>query len=1466
MDKKKIHLISRIESSDLQIFFGKKLTSKPFEEILLNNWEISNQAKGRIIFVLEEVEWASLAEVVLLSMWSISLRNSQKKVVVCLPFCGIISESDDSQENLNRRKAVCSFLSRWQFPKRLDEYGVEIYGTEQPYYSWTEKEDPNYCRVLPLRMFKREEDISNLKLDSLVYQILKEHSCLDPFESRAFSDIIFSEIASNIFEHASEDKKLPGIISIGMIKSNKWSNEEYGAWDLFYYKNLGENKSFLQIVIGDHGRGIYDTLFDVYRNDDHLNKNKYYRNGLKCLCEPFVIRYSLEKLSSCRTQQSRLRFSDIPRGLSWVYDIVREYNGFLSIRSGSTRMGISFLPSHNGRVEFDKESLADFGGTIIQIILPAYNPKELLTFHLPSEPFPGKQPNLHFLSIADYWIGREDTSINYDALLEELDRTIRPLDENDLVFIDFSGITWDKDTLTEFLMKIMFLQGDPLIIGINVKLSPSGLLLESEKVLLSEHSPIRKADIRIIPFIDIRGGTYFFCRKEKYERDLLLELSEIGATDLNMLESGFNSEKVARFIKKNRHIIRRVGDRLQIRPSLFSLPELLSGAWQKEIKGALDHPPENLTIMHSGSFHLSSGKYATKYLQLGHLFQIRNWTQKLSYALLTKIFLEIRPLNIDYIFGCTASASPLIESIAKGLSLDSDEDCLCIETYLDSLDHPDLGDIPESRHVLIVTDVISTGGLINRMAEAVILKNALPVAIVAIVDTREKYQAEIEVSGVKIAVYALHHEYIQKTNQPIKIDKNGQVSYTVEKDEIIEIDPLTASPSYYKRVIPSVIMESNEFFSKYIEKSYAIINRHVYTGIHHFCFFVDTKQIFSDEDIRSELVKKIVGSIKKDIGLKIPETLTILYPWGSNASEATPSLVSRIREELNIERISVRNIFRSRSKQGWRFGSPDRSYESIIKNKTVIIWDDGSNSGDTLAQLIDYASSFKPKSVLVYILISRFEPFYRKFFQNIKKYEGSRSIRITFVTCLDLPTYKRNNCPVCRKLDCIEMEMKQSFADLAPVRQHLNREKSRLEHIRLKRIRDEINNDKYLTMSELSESSESFRHEIANLISIREIVAKLESLIPTEDDRNLLRTEISSIDNLRMLARILRDEPEIWDKITRQCPDIADSIFYLCKDTLLGKYGTPTLFDLVTLELLFTKPNYDWLLRNMEVIILRLQNTEEVINSFIYHVIKFLSEDEIIEILKKCRDICETHRTNKTRLEGLTRVKIAQALYWASLSRSKNSGSEGSLREAIIVLEELYGRDPHSSAFEWWNKLMVTSLNAGFDTWTIRYKWWKEDLYELVDSFVKNLETLQPILSNMSDTKPYLLTASKPNYLEDLKNLDEKLHVLCWENADKMLRQSSYDEFHLIVNRLYKNIISKESYLSRFIKEFRTNLSEKIHYTLKSLHEELREKNIKINLTPAKIPTNVKIIFHKNLFIKVFNEYIYNITPVPTLI
>ncbi|MBM4056232.1 MAG: hypothetical protein FJ264_16505 [Planctomycetes bacterium] len=147
-------------------------------------------------------------------------------------------------------------------------------------------------------------------------------------------------------------------------------------------------------------------------------------------------------------------------------------------------------------------------------------------------------------------------------------------------------------------------------------------------------------------------------------------------------------------------------------------------------------------------------------------------------------------------------------------------------------------------------------------------------------------------------------------------------------------------------------------------------------------------------------------------------------------------------------------------------------------------------------------------------------------------------------------------------------------------------------------------------------------------------------------------------------------------------------------------------------------------------------------------------------------------------------------------------------------------------------------------------------LNSLMVSFVSNIETLQPVLVKMSSLNPYLLTISNPNYLKDLTTIDEKLHNLCIESLDAIVREKNYNEFQLIVKRLNDMVVSQKSLLAKIIDGFPTDLLDGIKSILELLSKDIENKGIRLKISGNQ--PNMKLLFHKTLFYDVFKEFMLN--------
>jgi len=117
--------------------------------------------------------------------------------------------------------------------------------------------------------------------------------------------------------------------------------------------------------------------------------------------------------------------------------------------------------------------------------------------------------------------------------------------------------------------------------------------------------------------------------------------------------------------------------------------------------------------------------------------------------------------------------------------------------------------------------------------------------------------------------------------------------------------------------------------------------------------------------------------------------------------------------------------------KGWRFTFPPAALNEPIKDKKVLIIDDGSCTGETLLQMIDTISFLKVSKITVFSIIARLEDFQREFFSRIhqiradyiKEEAGSHKIEIRMVPIeiffgvnLHIPNYAaRSSCPFCEE-------------------------------------------------------------------------------------------------------------------------------------------------------------------------------------------------------------------------------------------------------------------------------------------------------------------------------------------------------------------------------------------------------------------------------------------------------------------
>jgi hypothetical protein len=398
------------------------------------------------------------------------------------------------------------------------------------------------------------------------------------FETQEVWRVLCLEFAVNIYEHAG----IPGFISMRVVspRDNKgtvhpWCRETYPSpyiSRLFDEKNNPGNH-FLEICIGDAGRGFIETLKTAYIN--HMLENKIpvsKDNAAGNVRNEDIVAFAFDELGTCKDANEC--WITERHALNRILHITAQYGGVLVVRTGGVELiysgeGEMFRKSSTGRGYIptqEKEMAGSIPGAQFQVILPLIpftSTKKISrvpslsvflpsTFHTESKHVRGHLvPLLEKLDQPNSCIGKEELG-RFRRACENLCKellTKRPAAEP--LILDFSLLNWTAgqfETLLHFLQNI--LQHRPvLLVEIEPKLAREVIRLESmgapttlDKDLIFRHLPkegpyytelsgkefletYNRIHVTVLG-IDWDGKYYIFGLRNHAYEDLLLSLIE----------------------------------------------------------------------------------------------------------------------------------------------------------------------------------------------------------------------------------------------------------------------------------------------------------------------------------------------------------------------------------------------------------------------------------------------------------------------------------------------------------------------------------------------------------------------------------------------------------------------------------------------------------------------------------------------------------------------------------------------------------------------------------------------------------------------------------------------------------------------------------------------------------------------------------------------------------------------------
>lgn len=194
--------------------FGKKLTSVSFRRALATGWADCCEHQGTVHLDLRMVEWVALPTLMELCLLALRLRESGARPVLHWPACSLVSQPDGGAVgDFERRQLAFSFLIRMDLDSWCKRHDVTCMGADQEYLRFTDLEDPDQARLVPITEFVGaaacSAAFSAVRTREGLRRLIESFGCLRPVDSLALEGSLGHELGENAYWWCEIDVSLP---------------------------------------------------------------------------------------------------------------------------------------------------------------------------------------------------------------------------------------------------------------------------------------------------------------------------------------------------------------------------------------------------------------------------------------------------------------------------------------------------------------------------------------------------------------------------------------------------------------------------------------------------------------------------------------------------------------------------------------------------------------------------------------------------------------------------------------------------------------------------------------------------------------------------------------------------------------------------------------------------------------------------------------------------------------------------------------------------------------------------------------------------------------------------------------------------------------------------------------------------------------------------------------------------------
>jgi hypothetical protein len=928
------------------IIFPDYISVESIEQMINNFYTESKLSSNKTItFDFSKTKWICFYAASLILSWILFLLDEkQKQINIELP------------EEHEISKQVKKVLINYGILSILKNKGanVDYYLAERdsgfPIYLFDNKSFKDYQAVWEKTESLRESFIINNYLKTFEKQILE-----DVF------DVIVQELIENALNHGNRNN-----IYFGMNIStsySKTSNQEYLT------QQYDKNTKYVEIIIGDLGKGIVKTIKPNYQEDYKIPFNcdvKTLNKSDKIAAYAFDffstsdeesrekrIRDTLSEKSNIIS--SKIHANDIATGLFCVLKEVQEKKGQIILRNPESLISINYysklIPKgilHNLK-KTKIQKLLQIPGAHFIIRIPLIEKFKIQTSYIqkPSSKQIIDFNNVNFISAFEENI-KHPTSKLIDKALNEINKSIKSKanSEEGIIFIPSPPVDLKSRDMAVFIAGLQLISNDSLLFIWNFRIA--------QNIFNDISSIYPNNELPGVFFGNIYENTFSSVgKKTKLIDDWFLPKSnnaQLRSLDIDVIQEIFKQQLKS----LKREIIRKITKK---------------------------------DVLHNNGLYLIEKKYYTeKFYQITSLLDDFHFSKLCAEWICNTII--ISELKFNNIVVISRSVSEIAHQLKSLLSYSNFEINIINVSDLKTYDEikKETKNISKQKS-LIITNVICRGETIKRFVEPLSYRLDIE-KIITIVDARIEL---LDLLGINIL--SIHKD-------PIKYYKdNDDIPKKIQNKEIYLIDEKTIAPTLRIRPINKkfrAIDTSIETFRS-INKSNSLLSRHIEFKGNHFNLFFNLNKFFQSMELQ---IKNKIRNLINNINEKDKNTIIKTFFYDPN--DDLLFLQDLILFDFNSpQKITLNELF-----------APEIPELESNTNLKCLIIIPASINGKIARLAIEYISRLHPKEIYFHSILSRMRPRDQAFLQSITTYNNIK-LFVSFSLEVRIPAFGKHNCPIC---------------------------------------------------------------------------------------------------------------------------------------------------------------------------------------------------------------------------------------------------------------------------------------------------------------------------------------------------------------------------------------------------------------------------------------------------------------------